>query len=145
MSCSGKTPRYLLITTDLNTDPTAGKIRFYPRNFRIFPGFYSIWRHTLFIESTLMFLKLCTFGLLATQLMLAQQFRTDGIAIAPGDNIKIDLSSVTDIGGASITIRNSATSPISLPQITNTETLWPYSADAIIQHIQPQGTDQEIA
>jgi len=82
---------------------------------------------------------------LCAQFLAAQEFRTQQLISAQGDLVHIDLTNVSVLDGASITLRNSGADPIKIPQIANSGTIWPYSADAIIQQIKPGGTDQDKA
>ncbi|HEY1937096.1 MAG TPA: discoidin domain-containing protein [Candidatus Angelobacter sp.] len=80
-----------------------------------------------------------------SQLLFSQEFRSTTAVNAQSQNISLDLSSVSNLNGASITIRNSSGSWITLPQISNPATPWPYNIEAIRKQLPPTNSDQEFA
>jgi hypothetical protein len=75
----------------------------------------------------------------------AQEFRSHKTIPWHAANISLDLSSLSSVDGASITLRNSSPFVISQPQISLPNNLWTYSSAVIAKQIPKTGTDHEIA
>jgi hypothetical protein len=83
-----------------------------------------------------------------SQLLLAQEFRSSTTVTSASQPMTVDLSSVADVRGASITIHNSSGSSISLPQVSTPNNLMPVSGANILKQLNslpPAATDQDRA
>jgi hypothetical protein len=80
-----------------------------------------------------------------SQVFYAQEFRSSVAISTPSAPVNVDLSSISGVAGASITIRNSSGSYVNLPQVSNPGTPWPYNFAAIKQQLPPTSSDQELA
>ncbi len=85
---------------------------------------------------------------LCSQLLFCQEFRSTTTVTSNSQAVTVDLSNVSDVRGASITIRNSSSGTISLPQISTPNNLMPLSGPAILAQLNslpPASTDQDRA
>lgn len=83
-----------------------------------------------------------------SQVLLCQEFRSTTTGTSNSQAVTVDLSSVADVRGAAISIHNSSSSTISLPQISTPNNLMPISGPAILAQLNslpPVGTDQDRA
>jgi hypothetical protein len=83
-----------------------------------------------------------------SQALLCQEFRTSTIVTSSSQPVTVDLSSVADVRGASITIHNSSGSSISLPQVSTPNNPMPFSGAAILKQLNslpPAATEQARA
>ena len=82
----------------------------------------------------------------APQLLSAQEFRTSTTIASGSAMVNVDLTGVSNPSWASITIRNSsATSAITLPQISNPAAPVPYDIAHIVQQLPATSTDRDLA
>lgn len=87
---------------------------------------------TLFFGITLFF----------PQLLLAQEFRSTTTIQSASQQITVDLSNVSAFDRASITLHNSAGTPVSIPQVSNIHTRLPLSRTAILSQLPATGTEE---
>src|SRR5215469_262380 len=79
---------------------------------------------------------------------LAQEFRSTTIVTSASQPVTVDLTNVPDVHGASISVHNSSSSTIALPQISTPNNLMPISGPAILAQLNslpPVSTDQDRA
>jgi hypothetical protein len=89
-----------------------------------------------------------TIILVSSQALFCQEFRSTATITSASQPVTIDLSNVQDVRGASITIHNSSSSIVSLPQISAPNDLMPINGAAILKQLNglpPVSTDQERA
>src|SRR5215471_21441025 len=80
--------------------------------------------------------------LLFSQLSLGQEFRSTTTIQSASQPVTVDLSDVSAFDGASLTLHNSAGTPVSIPQVSNSHTLLPLSRAAILSQLPDTGTDE---
>jgi hypothetical protein len=86
--------------------------------------------------------------LIFSQMMLCQEFRSTTTVTSNNQPVAVDLSDVPDVRGASISIRNSSSNTVSLPQVSTPNNLLPISAEAILKQLNSLpavSTDQDRA
>ena len=77
-----------------------------------------------------------------------QEFRSTTTVTSNNQPVTLDLSNVSDVRGASITLHNSSSGTISLPQISTPNNLMPISGAAILKQLNGlplSATDQDRA
>src|SRR5215472_3111994 len=80
--------------------------------------------------------------------MQAQEFRSTTTVTGASQPVTVDLTNVPDVHGASISVHNSSSSTIALPQISTPNNLMPISGPAILAQLNslpPVSTDQDRA
>jgi len=80
--------------------------------------------------------------------MQAQEFRSTTTVTGASQPVTVDLTNISDVHGASISIHNSSSSTIRLPQISTPNNLMPISGPAILAQLNslpPVSTDQDRA
>src|SRR5262245_56095362 len=80
--------------------------------------------------------------LLCSQWSLAQEFRSTTPIQSASQPVIVDLSKVPAFDRASLTLHNSADTPVSIPQVSNSQTLLPLSRKAILSQLPAAGTDE---
>src|SRR5215831_15047302 len=80
--------------------------------------------------------------LLFSQLSLGQEFRSTTTIQSASQPVTVDLSNVSAFDRASLTLHNSAGTPVSIPQVSNSHTLLPLSSAAILSQLPDTGTDE---
>src|SRR5215468_11142494 len=80
--------------------------------------------------------------LLFSQLSLGQEFRSTTSIQSASQQVTVDLSNVSAFDRASLTLHNSAGTPVSIPQVSNSHTLLPLSRAAILSQLPDTGTDE---
>lgn len=83
-----------------------------------------------------------------SQLLVCQEFRSTTTVTSVSQPVTVDLSNVSDVRGASISIHNSSSSTITLPQISTPNNSMPFSGAAVLKQLNslpPMSTDQERA
>jgi len=80
--------------------------------------------------------------LLFSHLLLAQEFRSTTIIYGASQQITVDLSNISAFDSASLTLHNSAGTPVSIPQVSNINTPLPLSRAAILSQLPDTGTDE---
>ena len=82
-----------------------------------------------------------------SSLASAQELRSTTAVQSASESVTIDLTSVSDLSGAAISIRNSSPSTVVLPQISTPGNQPPLNGSSILARLSnlPAGTDQERA
>src|SRR5271165_5411558 len=80
-----------------------------------------------------------------SQLVSAQEFRSSTVVSSPGSPVRVDMSSVTDLVGSSVTIRNSSGGGVNLPQLFSPASRWPYGIADIQKDLPTTYTDEDFA
>src|SRR5712691_13119053 len=80
--------------------------------------------------------------LLFSQLSLGQEFRSTTTIQSASQPVTVDLSNVAAFDRASLTLHNSAGTPVSSPQVSNINTPLPLSRAAILSQLPDTGTDE---
>lgn len=80
-----------------------------------------------------------------SQLLLSQEFRSTTTVTSASQPVTLDLSNVADVRGASISIHNSSGNPVTVPQVSNFNTLQPLSKATIVAQLPNTGNDQQNA
>jgi hypothetical protein len=73
---------------------------------------------------------------------LAQEFRSTTPIQSASQPVIVDLSNVPAFDRASLTLHNSADTPVSIPQVSQSHTLLPLSRAAILSQLPDTGTDE---
>jgi hypothetical protein len=92
-------------------------------------------RRTAFIAVVIVF----------SHLMLCQEFRSTTPVSSNSQLVTVDLSNVSDVSGASITIHNSSGNLVTVPEVSNVVTLQPLSTAAILSQLPITASDQQNA
>ena len=79
---------------------------------------------------------------LFSQWSLAQEFRSTTTIQSASQPVTIDLSNVSALDRAFMTLHNSAGTPVSIPQVSNINTPLPLSRAAILSQLPDTGTDE---
>src|SRR5215831_12678006 len=80
--------------------------------------------------------------LLFSQLSLGQEFRSTTTIQSASQPVTVDLSTVSAFDRASLTLHNLASTPVSIPQVSNSHTLLPLSRTTILSQLPDTGMDE---
>lgn len=80
-----------------------------------------------------------------SQQLFCQEFRSTTTVTSNNQPVTVDLTNVPDVSGAAITIHNSTGNPVSVPQISNVNTLQPLSKASILSQLPSTAIDQQNA
>jgi hypothetical protein len=80
--------------------------------------------------------------LLFSHWSLAQEFRSTTLIQSASQQITVDLSNVPAFDRAALTLHNAAATPVSIPQVSQSDTLLPLSRRAILSQLPATGTDE---